>query len=160
MALHLSKFRPTAGTQTPKNPLFDPKIKVVPRVKLEVLKRVSGETATFSGTPPGPKIPTFSDSGRGSIGRTDENSDQNMDQNATKTNHIPDEIRVKKVSKRHETAKKWEKVAAPAAGGGGENSDQNLDQNMEKTSIVPNEIRKEKLSKSQEMADFGKRARR
>ena len=27
-----------------------------------------------------------------------------MDQNATKTNHIPDEIRVKKVSKRHEKA--------------------------------------------------------
>ena len=71
----------------------------------------------FLGTPPGPKIHTFSESGRGSIGRTDENSDQNMDQNVAKTNLIPDEIRVKKVSKRHETAKKREKVAAPAAEG-------------------------------------------
>ena len=70
-----------------------------------------------------------------------------MDQNVAKTSLVPDEIRVKKVSKRHETAKIHEKVAAPAAGGGGENSDQNLDQNMKKANIVPNGIRREKLSK-------------
>ena len=86
-------------------------------MKRDELKRVSGGTATFWGTPPGPKIQTFSESGRGSIGRTDENSDQKLDQNVAKTSLIPDEIRVKKVSKRHETAKKWEKVAAPAAEG-------------------------------------------
>ena len=40
-----------------------------------------------------------------------------MDQNVPKTNLVPDEIRVEKVSKRHKTAKKWEKVAAPAAEG-------------------------------------------
>ena len=89
----------------------------MPRTKRDEPKRVSGETATFWGAPPGPKIQTFSDSGRGSIGRTDENSDQNMDQNVVKTNLVPDEIRVKKVSKRHETAEIHEKVAAPAAEG-------------------------------------------
>ena len=86
-------------------------------MKRDELKRVSGETATFWGTTPGPKIQFFSESGRGSIGRTDENSDQNMDQNVPKTNLVPDEIRVEKVSKRHKTAKKLEKVAAPVAEG-------------------------------------------
>ena len=76
----------------------------MPRTKRDEPKRVSGETATFWGTPPGPKIQTFSDSGRGSIGRTDENSDQKMDQNVVKTNLVPDEIRVKKVPKRHQKA--------------------------------------------------------
>ena len=85
-------------------PLFDPKTKVVPKMKRDELERVSGETATFWGTSPGPKIQTFSDSGRGSIGRTDENSDQKMDQNVAKTNLVPDGIRAKKVSKRHEMA--------------------------------------------------------
>ena len=71
----------------------------MPRVKRDELKRVSGETATFWETPPGPEIQTFSEFGRGSIGRTDENSDQKMDQNVAKTNLIPDEIRVEKVPK-------------------------------------------------------------
>ena len=53
-----------------------------------------------------------------------------MDQNVAKTNLIPYEIRVKKVSKRHDTAKIHEKVAAPAAGGGSENSDENLDKSQ------------------------------
>ena len=118
-AAHLSSFGPFSADHrhpNPKNPLFDPKTKVVPRAKRDELKRVSGETATFWGTPPGPKIQTFSESGRGSIGRTDENSDQKMDQNVAKTSLIPDEIRAKKVSKRREMAKIHEKVVGGRGG--------------------------------------------
>ena len=70
-----------------------------------------------------------------------------MDQNVAKTNLIPDEIRVEKVSKRRQTAKFPLGSRRQPRKGRGENFDKKMDQNIVETNIVPNEILAKKLSK-------------